>query len=294
VRDGRVWQVVVGVALLAGAGCSGGSASKGLELQDEDYAKARTNFKTKLTKQGSAPQQSGPLGPAGDGELVQYSSGTLRLSAYASPQNPGGPKKPAVLFLHGGFALGADDWRDTRPYRDAGFVVMTPSLRGENGQPGSYTMFYDEVDDVLAAAEFLAQHPNVDTNKMYVAGHSAGGTLTLLAALTSKRFKAATSFSGSPDQIAFVSGQEELAPFDRGDLREMQMRSPIAYATSFKCPVRLYYGSSEWLSFGGYSKETAKRAKTKGLDVDTVSVSGDHFSALPEEIRQSVTFFQQH
>jgi dipeptidyl aminopeptidase/acylaminoacyl peptidase len=289
-----VWQVVVGVALLAAAGCSEGSASKGLELQDEDYARARESFKTKLTKQGAAPQRAPQLGPAGDGELVQYPSGNAKLSAYASPQNQGGPKKPAVLFLHGGFALGADDWQSTRPYRDAGFVVMTPSLRGENGQPGSYSMFYDEVDDVLAAAEYFAQHPNVDANRMYLAGHSAGGTLTLLAALASKRFKAAASFSGSPDQIAFVQGQEELAPFNRSDVREMQMRSPIAYATSFKCPTRLFYGSQEWMSFGGYSKETAKRAKTKGLDVEAVSVPGDHFTALAEEMRQSIPFFQQH
>ena len=39
-----------------------------------------------------------------------------------------------------------------QPYRDAGYIVMIPILRGENGQPGFYTMFYDEVDDVLGAA----------------------------------------------------------------------------------------------------------------------------------------------
>jgi hypothetical protein len=59
-------------------------------------------------------------------------------------------KKPAVLFLHGGFAFGLDDWKMAEPYRAAGYVVMAPMLRGENGQAGFFSMFYDELNDVLA------------------------------------------------------------------------------------------------------------------------------------------------
>jgi dipeptidyl aminopeptidase/acylaminoacyl peptidase len=207
------------------------------------------------------------------------------------PRN--GQKHPAVLFLHGGFALGADDWEQTRPYRDAGYVVLEPALRGENGQPGSYSMFFDETDDALAAAGVLADLPYVDANHLYVAGHSVGGTLSLLAALTSNRFKAAASFSGSPDQVAWARGQEALVPFDRGDPREFRIRSPIAYATSFKCPARLYYGSREWF-FSAPSQHTAQLAKTKGVDVEAVSVPGDHFAAVPPAVQKSIQFFREH
>src|SRR5206468_2647773 len=155
---------------------------------------------------------------------------------------PAAGKKPAVLFLHGGFAFGSEDWDQAKPFRDAGFVTMLPILRGENGQPGSYTMFYDEVDDVAAAAEVLAKTPGVDPNRIYVAGHSAGGTLAMLGAMTSKRFKGCASFSGSPDQVAFVREQEDLAPFDPDDVTELMMRSPLAFPKSFKCPARLYWG----------------------------------------------------
>ena len=58
-------------------------------------------------------------------------------------------------------------------------------------------MFYDEVDDVLAAAEALADLPEVDSGHLYLAGHSAGGTLALLAAMSSQRFRAAASLSGA-------------------------------------------------------------------------------------------------
>jgi len=43
-------------------------------------------------------------------------------------------------------------------------------------------MYHDEVDDVRAAAASLAKLPFVDPGRVFLAGHSAGGTLTMLAA----------------------------------------------------------------------------------------------------------------
>jgi dienelactone hydrolase len=287
------WPAVAAVLLLAPAGCSRQGASAGLEPQAEDYAQARSAFRTRLVRQGPAPQRGESLAAPSGAVATRYTSGGLQLTAWVSPAPANGQKHPAVLFLHGGFALGADDWDQTRPYRDAGYVVLEPALRGENGQPGSYSMFFDETDGALAAAGALAELPYVDPNRLYVAGHSVGGTLTLLAALTSNRFKAAASLSGSPDQVAWSRGQSELVPFDRGDIREFRIRSPVAYAASFKCPVRLYYGSQEWL-FSGPSQHTAQLARAKGLDVKAVSVPGDHFSAVPAELQKSIEFFREH
>jgi dipeptidyl aminopeptidase/acylaminoacyl peptidase len=174
---------------------------------------------------------------------VEYPSGDLRLKAWVNRPAKAGHKHPAVLFLHGGFAFGLDDWAVSRPFRDAGYVVLTPMLRAENGQPGAFTLFYDELDDVLAAAEFLSQQPYVDDKRLYVAGSSAGGTLALLAAEASPRFRAAASFSASPDQALLVRHAKLDLPFDKGDPRELQLRSPLAYAASFKCPVRIYYAT---------------------------------------------------
>lgn len=168
---------------------------------------------------------------------------------------------------------------------------MLPLLRGENGQPGDYTMFYDEVEDVLPAANYLAARSNVDATHLYLAGHSVGGTLVLLAAMTADRFRGAASFSGSPDQIVWSKGQQGLVPFAPGDIHEFQMRSPIAFATSFKCPVRLYYGSRENY-FDSSSRRTASLAQQKQLDVEAMSVAGDHFGAVPEEIQHSIKFFR--
>ncbi len=260
--------------------------------QTEDYAEARKHFRTRLVHQGPAPQPGGHEAPPPGVEVLEYQSGGLRLEAWVN-RRAGEQQKRAVLYLHGGFAFGPEDWEQSQPLRDAGFVVMMPVLRAENGQPGVFTMFYDEVDDVLAAAEALAGLPEVDTGHLYVAGHSAGGTLALLAAMSSRRFRAAASLSGAPDQVTFARGREEIIPFDRNDPREFQMRSSLAFPQSFKCPVRLYFGSQEiffWMS----SQETARQAKSAGLNVEAVSVAGDHFSAVAEELRQCIAFFNQN
>ena len=124
------------------------------EIATEDYAQARSQFQTKLLRKGPPPQPAGPLPkpPAGVTE-IEYASGELRLKAWVNRPADEQRKRPAVVFLHGGFAFGTGDWEQTKPYRDAGFVVLMPTLRGENGQAGAWSSFYDEVDDVLAAAE---------------------------------------------------------------------------------------------------------------------------------------------
>lgn len=261
-----------------------------VEVQHEDYAQARSRFRSNLLRKGPAPQPWSPVKPPAEVVEVEYPSGDLRLRAWVNRPAEVSRKHPAVLFLHGGFAFDLDDWEVSRPFRDAGFVVLTPMLRAENGQPGSFTLFYDEVDDVLAAAEFLSNQPYVDAGRLYVAGSSAGGTLALLAAEASKRFRAAASYSASPDQALLVKHAKMDLPFDKGNPRELQLRSPLAYATSFKCPVRIYFATRD--HFVLTSQRTAELAKERGLDVEAVRIEGDHGSIVPAGIKQSISFFQ--
>ncbi len=269
-------------------------ATPGLELQPEDYARTRSRFRTGLVRRGSAPQGATPLKKPGDAEEIEYGSGDLRLKAYLSCISNDGRKRAAVVVLHGGFAFGEGQWEMARPFRDAGFVVMMPVLRGENGQAGDFTLFYDEVDDVLAAARawLAALAHSIDAERIYVCGHSAGGTLTLLAAMTSNRFRAAASLSGSPDLESYLRVSRVLVPFDASDIREVRLRSPVAYATSFKCPVRLFCGDEEfWVQSSIH--RTAMLAKQHGIDAEAIEVPGDHFSSMPEAIRRSIDFFRQ-
>jgi len=153
-------------------------------------------------------------------------------------------------------------------------------------------MFFDELDDVLAAAATLAALPYVRPDHVYVAGHSVGGTLAILASMRSSRFRADASFSGSPDQRAWSAPQLELVPFDPGNAEEMGIRSPIAYATSFLCPARLDHGADERL-FAASTAKLAELAQNKGLDVRAIPVAGDHVSHVAEAMARSIEFFRE-
>jgi hypothetical protein len=269
-----------------------------VEVQKEDYTRARRGFRTKLIRNAPAlpPDWTPPQPPEGTAEVL-YQSGPLSLKAWINrPADNGNRRRVAVLFLHSAFFFRPEFWEMSKPYRDAGFIVMTPLLRGENGQAGRWTMFYDEVDDVVAAAEYLRKQSFVDPDNLYIAGHSNGGTLAMLAAMTYQHFRAAASFSGSPDQVLFCRHfrQKDIIPFDYTDQREIQLRSPLAYAASFKCPTRIYFGREESNILSLTSQRTAEIARGKRLDVQAMQVEGGHVTGVPEEIRLSIQFFRQH
>ncbi len=260
------------------------------QIEHENYAEARKNFRTRLTRSTKSPQLGDPLIPPFGARQVTYRSGNLSLRAFVDPDPGDARKRPAVLFLHGGFAYGDGDWEMPQAYRDAGYIVMMPVLRAENNQPGVFTLFYDEVEDVLGAADALATLEYVDENRIFVAGHSAGGTLACLAAMISDRFKAAASFSGVMDQTINVQDDPDLCPFNVRDNREIAMRSPSAFPTSFKCAARLYYGSQEFWA-RDMTQRTAATAKKAGLDVAAEVVAGDHFTSVEPAMARSIQFF---
>jgi dipeptidyl aminopeptidase/acylaminoacyl peptidase len=271
----------------------GEKVGHGLRLRATDYAADRSSFQTRLLFEGPSPQRSEmPKTPDGVREAA-YRSGDMNLKTWIAMPEQSRARSPAVIFLHGGFAFGADDFDMARPYLTAGYVVATPILRGENGQEGHFSMFYDEVNDVLAAADYVRRQSFVDPAHVFLAGHSVGGTMTMLAGMASRQFRAIASFSGSPDQAAFTAEQpwSRIVPFDQSNPAELEMRSPLAYARSFKSPARLFHGSQESF-FRESTRSLVSIARNSGLDVQAVPTEGDHFGAVPEEIAQSIAFFR--
>jgi dipeptidyl aminopeptidase/acylaminoacyl peptidase len=262
----------------------------GLRIIDGDFVAARAAFSTRLLYRGPSPQPFDTERPPAGVHEITYASGSLRLKAWTA-RPVGDATVPAVVFAHGGFAYGAEDFEMARPYLDAGFAIITPMVRGENGMPGEYSMFYGEVDDVIAAGEYMRAQPNIDQRRIFLTGHSVGGTLAMLAAQASPIFRASASFSGSPDQITFCEAWSEIVPFDTRDPAEYEMRSPLSYAKSFKAPARLYFATRE--IYGPDMQVTAQSARSAGLDVEAAEVRGDHFTAVPEAIARSIAFFNQ-
>jgi dipeptidyl aminopeptidase/acylaminoacyl peptidase len=169
--------------------------------------------------------------------------------AYVSPIKEGA-KRPAVLWIAGGFdwSVEPSSWepasrsndQSARAFRDAGIVLMRPSLRGSNENPGKNECFLGEVDDVLAAADYLAKRPDVEPQRIYLGGHSTGGTMVLLVAASTARFRAAFAFGPVADPRQY--GDDGCLPAQISEA-EWMPRSPVTFLSSIRTRTLIIEGA---------------------------------------------------
>lgn len=265
-----------------------------LPLAREDYAKARRQFQTHLLRKIAAPEKSTPLGTPPGATRVTYPggpNGSIELVAWLSQYEPGQTLKPAVLFLHGGNATGDGHWALMKPYWEAGFVVLLPSFRGENGQQGNYSGFYDETSDALAAASYLENLPGIDRGRLFLAGHSNGGTLSLLASMT-RKFRASVPISAGVNSWRYFNRYSDEICFDDRNEEEFIMRSSVCFGPSLKCPTLLLRGTEE-RPFDADHALLMERARFAGMPIDNMLLPGNHNGVVPGAIMESIRFFNQ-
>ncbi|MCQ1849868.1 alpha/beta hydrolase family protein [Neorhizobium galegae] len=263
-------------------------------LEKEDYGEARKRFHTNLLRKGPSPEQSAPLGTPAGARRVMYRGGpdgSIELIAWISSYEPSAKLKPAVLFLHGGNATGDGHWELMKAYWEAGYVVMLPSFRGENGQAGNYSGFYDETSDALAAASYLEDLPGIDKNRFFLAGHSNGGTLALLASMTQK-FRASAPISAGVNSWRYFGRFEREVRFDENDQQEFVMRSSVCFGHSLKCPTLLLRGTEE-RPFDADHQLLMDRAKSAGVPIEAKLLPGNHNGVVPGAVAESIRFFSQ-
>ncbi len=183
--------------------------------------------------------------------LVRYPTPLGNMDAYVTPPPADGGRRPAIIWMTGGDSNSINNVWSPEPvandqsahaFRDAGIVMMFPSLRGGNLNPGHREGFYGEVNDVLSAADYLAGLPYVDPKRIYLGGHSTGGALVLLTGEYSNRFRAVFSFG--PAARASDYGDDFLPPGMK-DPRELALRSPISWLASIRSPVFVFEGDQK-------------------------------------------------
>jgi dipeptidyl aminopeptidase/acylaminoacyl peptidase len=264
-----------------------------------DLADYRAKYPTHLLQHGPPPaewQDNTPLQlPEGVHE-VTYKSDGLKLKAWLSDIPDDGKLHPAVVFCHGGFWFGNDDWAVLKPFLDAGFVVMAPRVRGENGNPGDFEYYYGEVDDAIAAGRFLADQKGIDKQRLFISGHSAGGDLATLAAEMPNPFAMSAPIGATLDMRIMArlkdKRHQDLVVFDATDPHEVQARCAMLFTSSLRCPIALFHGDEDWapklqlqfVSLAHYFKKPAT------LTV----VPGTHGQSLPNSVPLIIKLFQDY
>lgn len=258
------------MALLAGCTCA---EEKGTFLE------RRSAHPTVLTRHAPAPQEYENEEPPEGVHELHYASGELSLRAwYVLP--PGASptaKVPAFVYFHGGYAFGASDFDVGVPFHEAGFAVFTPMLRGENGNPGDHERYWGELEDARAAVAWLQAQPEIDPQRVYLFGHSAGGVISgLLSLCEAPRVKLTGSSGGTYDELLFENSDGPF-PFDVGSKHERRLRLFSPNAALMQQPHVAYVGDQDLLAKLG--AETARRRGPRSL-LEIVTLPGDHFSSF--------------
>jgi dienelactone hydrolase len=283
-RFSRLIAHLISLFVLAGA-LLHASAEAQTPAATGSLAAARSGFKTRITFQSSQRQNA----PAAPGTLfwrVQYPSPAGKLAAYYTPDPRDGKKHPAIIWLTGGDSNSLDDFwiegprdndQSASAYRKAGIVTMFPTLRGGNTNPGAKEAMYGEVDDILAAADFLATLPYVDPRRIYLGGHSTGGTLVLLTAEVSDRFRAVFAF-GPVGRIESYGGSIFPVNFRTVPPLEAALRSPAPWLAGIRGKVFVIEGEN---APGNLDELQAMRRASTNPNISFLAVKGaSHFSVL--------------
>ncbi len=211
---------------------------------------------------------------------------TLDLFLPPAAQGPA----PLLAFIHGGYwqSLGKEEFSYLAPaFLDQGIAFA--AINYDLAPAVSIEEIVAQIRRSLAWLCQSAGNLGLDPDRMVVAGHSAGGHLTAVAALTdwtaldpalpADLLKGACSVSGVYDlEPLRLSYQNPILKLDP----DMAARlSPLNLISGKAAPLICAVGSGETDEFLRQQEEFVRKCRAAGLTVDTVGLPGrDHFTAV--------------
>ena len=198
--------------------------------------------------------------------LVHYPSkdGKWTISAFVyTPYNlPRNGQHPAIVYVHGGpTAQTMNSFNRFVQYMaNQGYLVIAPNYRGSTGygkefqQANLFDMGGGDLQDVLAAADWMKQTGYVDPKKLILMGGSYGGYMTMMGVT-----KAPEVWAAGVPIVPFVNWFTEIENEDpvlqQSDLATMgdlvknkalyEDRSPINFVDRIKAPLYLLAGGND-------------------------------------------------
>lgn len=255
------------------------------QIKEGQYLDEKKNFKTKLIKKGKAPQDYPNIVSTKNVLKVEYTSENRKLKGLVMKKNIDlKKKKPILVFLHGGFALGEQDLLDCETFTKQGYIVFAPSYRGENGNEGFFELFLGEVADAKASIKWIAKQPYADSTKIYVFGHSIGGGISSLLSLEKDITIAKSGSSGGLYDEEFY-GWEDILPYDKKILLEGKMRVLVPNISSMAMNHYAFIGTKDE---GLYDRKNEFDIKSKNSKLKVLYIDGDHFTSLVPSMKKFI------
>lgn len=227
------------------------------------------NVKSKSVKQIS-PSQSIILNndELSIAETIQFKSKSERTchAFYYQPINshysaPEQSEPPLIVMSHGGPTAMTTNSLDLNIqfWTNRGFAVVDVNYGGSTGFGKKYKdsllglWGVIDVEDCIAAADYLVEQKKADKNALLIRGGSAGGYTTLCALTFHSIFAAGMSRYGVADleSLASDSHKFEARYLDQvvGPYPEQKAlyraRSPIHFAEQLSCPILLLQGEDD-------------------------------------------------
>ena len=265
------------------------------------YRKPAVQFSAPRTISSSIPgvvrkeiRLRGDLGePATQSKLWVY----LPAGSHAPGSLPCVLIGPAGSRMVHGMELTGDDQAEHYPYAQRGFAVIAFEIDGAlpNEEPSedqyrdAYMRFTDAAAGVVNARAALqyatTELPEVDRDRIFVAGHSSAGTVALLCAAHVKDLAGCVAYAPCSDVEGFLS--EFVGDFEDtlpGMRQYMQDGSPMNNVRDLRCPVMIFHAVDDQVVGIGESNRYTSRVKQAGGNITMqLAPRGGHYDAMINE-----------
>lgn len=229
------------------------------------------------------PTAAGPNGEARIAHATYYPPSN---PAFAGPE---GQKPPLIVTIHGGpTSVSKPTFSLTRQYwTSRGFAIVDVNYGGSTSYGRDYRKRLNgqwgvvDVQDAVAAVDYLVAEGKADPALVAIRGGSAGGFTTLAALAFTNRFKAGANYFGVSDIAGLAATSHKFeSKYDVslvGPPNEAlyRARSPLFHLDGFQEPLITFQGDEDRIVTPDQSRKIVAALEERGVMHAYIEFAGE-------------------